>query len=107
MKLQKFRWSKVYESTEEELTDLLDAKGLTSERWDIEALAEPLTRQHPDDVTVWCAEGSLTLKHNGSAISMQPGDALRIPGTTEYIAVAGISGCVCYDTVGVGKEATY
>jgi quercetin dioxygenase-like cupin family protein len=98
MKLQKFRWSKVYESSEEELTDFLHARGITAERWHADELQKIEPKHADNDTTIWCAEGSLTIRVDGTAFSIQPGDALPIPSGALYEADAGISGCVCYQT---------
>lgn len=98
MKLQKFRWSKVYESTEEELVDFLASRKLASTHWAAEAFAEPIVTTFEQEGTVWCAEGSFTLRADGKSFSMQPGDALAIPAGVEFEVAPGISGCICYET---------
>lgn len=97
--IQKSRWSKVYESSEEELTDLLDAKGITAERWALEAYDQLEPRSHGEDTQLWCAEGSLSIVAGAQTISVQPGDTLRIPANLSYSATAGISGCGVYEAL--------
>jgi mannose-6-phosphate isomerase-like protein (cupin superfamily) len=98
MKTQKIRWSKVYESTEEELVRFLQVRGIRSSRWAAEAFDTSGPQSRDKDCTIWCAEGSLLVVVNGVSISLQPGDALHIPANTIYETNAGISGCVCYDS---------
>lgn len=97
--LRKFRWSKVYESSEEELTTLLRARGITA----VHATQPAFDRSTPQpankDTTVWCAEGSLSVYVNEETISLQPGDALRIPANLPYRLDAGISGYSCYTSL--------
>jgi len=98
MKLKKFRWSQVYESSEEELLDFMQARKITAERWEAESGEELKERNIDHETTIWCAEGSLTMHIDGRAISMQPGDALRVPANSALEVNAGISGCVCYES---------
>ncbi len=99
MKLQKFRWSKVYESSEEELLIFLQSRQITAERWAADAFQAIEQRQFGQDRTLWCAEGSLKLSTGGAITSVQPGDAVRIPANTSCDLTAGMSGCVCYDSL--------
>ena len=98
MKLQKFRWSKVYESTEEELVEFLESRNLSFTHWAAETFADPITRRFDQDGTVWCAEGSFALSVDGKSFSMQPGDALPVPAGITFEVKPGISGCICYET---------
>jgi quercetin dioxygenase-like cupin family protein len=98
MQLRKYRWSKHYESAEEELIELLATKKIGAERWtaDPGEVFEP--HVHPQDKQLWCAEGSIVFTVNGSErISLQPGDALELPANTMHEAAAGMAGCVCYE----------
>jgi mannose-6-phosphate isomerase class I len=97
MQLQKFRWSRVYESSEEELLHFLATKNLTAERWAAGEFEDFKNKVAAKETTLYCAEGSLIF-HGGTTISLQPGDALRIPAGTNYELTAGISGCVCYQS---------
>ncbi len=100
MELRKYRWSKDYESAEEELVQLFNVKNIESKIWHGEP-AELFPVQTDDyDKTIWCAEGSLSVTANGGkALSLQPGDALDVPAFTALESVAGINGCVCYESV--------
>jgi mannose-6-phosphate isomerase class I len=96
MQLKKYRWSRDYESAEEELHRFLDAKQFKAERWAAtEHQVFPQTSQVVG-IKLWCAEGSIFYSVGGQRFSLQPGDALDIPANELYEAVAGISGCVCY-----------
>lgn len=99
MKLKKFRWSKVYESSEEELIDLLAAQGVTSERWAAAEFHDFGAQNLEQDATIYCAEGSLTIWASGKKISLQPGDGLNVPGDEPFKATAGMAGCVCYEVM--------
>lgn len=98
MDLRKYRWSRDYESAEEELENLLVAKDITADRWTAEAGKAFTTHRHALDKRLWCAEGSITYSVNGKLISLQPGDTLDLPAYAPHEAVAGISGCVCYES---------
>lgn len=96
MNIRKYRWSKHYESAEEELLNMFAAKRIDAKPWDAEPMGriEPTVHQH--DIRLWCAEGSVVFTIDNQRYSLQPGDALDIPANVFYEAVAGISGCVCY-----------
>ncbi len=98
MDIRKYRWSKAYESAEEELVLLLAAKNITAERWTAAAgeHIKPQVDEHGKQL--WCAEGSTTLLVNGRTISLQAGDALNLPAHTIYETTAGINGCACYES---------
>jgi len=97
MQVRKYRWSKHYESAEEELVNLLAAKHIDAERWTADEMEIFDPHVHPEDHQLWCAEGSIVFTIGNQRISIQPGDALDIPANTFHEAVAGISGCVCYE----------
>lgn len=96
MKLQKFRWSKVYESSEEELLDFLSQRGIVAERFDGAEMTEQALIVDEQPLTLWCAEGSLTLVASGTEMSLQPGDGVKLPVADPYHLRAGISGYVLY-----------
>ncbi|MDB5170212.1 MAG: hypothetical protein JWN82_608 [Candidatus Saccharibacteria bacterium] len=96
MNVQKFRWSRVYESSEEELTALLQARNIKATRIAAEASSEQPQPATKRDTTIWCAEGSLVVHTSSTSTSLQPGDAVRIGADTGYDLNAGISGYVCY-----------
>jgi quercetin dioxygenase-like cupin family protein len=95
MKLKKSRWSKVYESSEEELAEFLRAKHIASRIWDIPPF-EKSAETFSEATTLYCAEGSLAFRAEGASISLQPGDILQVPAGTAYEIEAGIAGYVCY-----------
>lgn len=96
MNIRKYRWSKHYESAEEELLSMFQTKHIDAAPWTAEPMEsfEPTVQQH--DTHLWCAEGSIIFTVDNQRFSLQPGDALDIPANVFYEAVAGISGCVCY-----------
>lgn len=95
MRPSKFRWSKVYESSEEELTAFLQSRNIQNERFAVEAGSEPLERTTDHPLRLWCAEGSLTVATEGMTIPLQPGDGLQI-GAQSYVLQPGIAGFVYY-----------
>lgn len=104
MKLRKYRWSRDYESAEEELIDFLRNRNIETERWHAEAGEMFNAHSHPKDKRLWCAEGSIILTvtdpetNTTKPISLQPGDSLELPAGTIHQAIAGISGVVCYES---------
>lgn len=95
---RKFRWSKVYESSEEELVTFLQSRGLKATRVTAEAMTEQLQQVSDAERTVWCAEGSLVLRQGSATVSLQPGDAVAVETNVPYDLIAGITGYVCYVT---------
>lgn len=96
MPYKKYRWSRDYESAEEELQQHLKRyPGAT--RWSGEAGQSYEQHAHEYDKKLWCAEGSIIYTIDGVRVSLQPGDALDLMANTQHQAVAGISGCVCYE----------
>jgi quercetin dioxygenase-like cupin family protein len=98
MGFTKFRWSQVYESSEEELTALLQARKIRGERIHAEAGTELTDQRSEGLTTMWCAEGSLVVKTESTKASLQPGDALRIDANTIYSVQPGIANCAYYLT---------
>lgn len=96
MAIQKFRWSRVYESSEEELITFLKNRGISATHHFLEMGDDGLSQQTPHEITLWCAEGSLNVQSNQTAWSLQPGDALRVEANTPYFVQPGISGCIYY-----------
>jgi mannose-6-phosphate isomerase class I len=97
MLLKKSRWSKVYESTEEELTDFLASRRIQAAHFAAEAFDTTESQSYDTEITIWCAEGSLTLRAtNAKVLSLQPGDAVHIPANAPFTLQAGISGYICY-----------
>ena len=97
MKLQKFRWSKVYESQEEELVNLLQAMGVTAKRSHANEFHDFGERTYSQNSTIWCAEGSFKITTANLTFSMQPGDGITIPADTTLAITAGMSGCAFYE----------
>lgn len=97
MILRKYRWSKVYESAEEELESFLRSKDIATERWQADPLEVFEPHVHDYDKTLWCAEGSIILEAENQSFSLQPGDVLEIPAMTMHSATAGVSGCACHE----------
>jgi len=98
MQLRKYRWSRHYESAEEELFDFLKVRNIQAERQDIEAGDSIAPRAHDRDVQIFCAEGSVSLRAGGKVFSLQPGDSLDLPANTIYEATAGMTGVVYYES---------
>jgi quercetin dioxygenase-like cupin family protein len=97
MQLRKYRWSKHYESAEEELHRFLQGKRIKAERWEAEAGHEFEPHSHDFDKHLYCAEGSISLTANGRTFSLQPGDGLDLPANTIHHARTGLAGVVCYE----------
>jgi len=96
MEVKKYRWSKTYESQEEELICLLATLEVTAERRVMEEYGEISSAVYEHQSRIWCAEGSIIFNVSGKDVSLQPGDTLEIPAYTAYEATAGFSGCVYY-----------
>lgn len=96
--MQKFRWSKVYESSEEELMVLFRNRNIQASRIVSEAAGEQVHQSADLDSILWCAEGSLVVRNGSISMSLQPGDAVHITAQSSYILQAGISGFVCYES---------
>lgn len=98
MSIRKFRWSKVYESTEEELTDFFASRNIHAVEFQAEAFDKAEPRELDHESTIWCAEGSGSITVDSKTISMQPGDAFVIPAGTAFTIAAGLSGYICYES---------
>ena len=96
MELRKYRWSKDYESAEEELQRLFVTRNIDPIRWEAESGEDIESKTAEEDTRLWCAEGSFMITVASKQFSMQPGDTLDIPKGSEYNAKAGIAGCVVY-----------
>ena len=101
MHLRKYRWSRHYESAEEELAGFLRSRAIQADRWDAEAEHEFTIEPHQNDTQLFCVEGSLVITIDGRQYSLQPGDALDIPANTSCNAIAGLTGVVCYESQAV------
>jgi quercetin dioxygenase-like cupin family protein len=98
MQLRKYRWSRDYESAEEELIQMLDRKKITAERWVGEPSESFDPHSHDFDKRLWCAEGSIVVTVDNKAITLQSGDALDLPAKTVHRALVGFSGCAMYES---------
>jgi mannose-6-phosphate isomerase class I len=98
MSFKKFRWSQVYESSEEELVAFLQARGIDGQRIHADATTPQTEQQTKSATTVWCAEGSLVINMGETRRSLQPGDALQLETDTTYTIQPGIADCVYYLT---------
>lgn len=101
MQIRKSRWSRVYESAEEELVELLERKQISASRWVAEEDEKIAAKQFPTDTQLWCAEGQLTCTIEGKTYSLQPGDVLDVPAKLNCSIRVGFSGCVCYESAAV------
>jgi len=99
MELRKYRWSKHYESAEEELTALLAHKGIKANRWSAEPFETYELHSHDTDRRIWCAEGGIVFTINGRDYSLQPGDTFDLPANTYHQATVGLNGCGCYEQI--------
>jgi quercetin dioxygenase-like cupin family protein len=98
MQLRKYRWSRDYESAEEELAGLLATKHIIATRWAAAEYQEFPEHSHTYHKQLWCVEGSIQFMVQGRPFSIQPGDTLDIPANTPHAAQAGFAGSVCYET---------
>ena len=103
MKLRKYRWSRDYESAEEELEEMLKRRKFDAQRWEADPAEDFPVQTDNFDKQIWCAEGSIVFtvtNANGvnQQFSLQPGDALDLPANTPYSAAAGMTGAVCYES---------
>ena len=96
MQLRKYRWSKVYESAEEELVALLKQRQIEAIYWQGEDGEEVSERQFAVDTQLWCAEGQLVVTADSTVYSLQPGDVLDIPADTVVAMHVGFGGCAIY-----------
>lgn len=96
MMIQKFRWSKVYESSEEELKQLLQARRIEAQCITGMAESQQLQLVSDKESTLWCAEGSLMVRTENTTTPLQAGDGLRLVAGTTYDVHAGIAGYVYY-----------
>jgi len=98
MHIRKYRWSKTYESAEEELVALLELKQITASRWSLEAFEQVEPHTTTADKRIWCAEGSIVFTLNDQTYTLQPGDTIDIPAGTVQSATAGLNGYSCYES---------
>lgn len=94
--MRKFRWSKDYESAEEELQALLKWRKIETKRIIKAEKLEYSEKTDEQAVRLWCAEGSFMIQIDDQLISMQPGDAVDISPHHQFHIRTGISGCIYY-----------
>ncbi len=97
MNLKKYRWSKVYESAEEELQDFLQARNITAKRHELEAYSEQ-TITPANDMRIWGVEGTASFTVGDKRYSMQPGDVLELPANSSCAVVTGLSNFAWYQS---------
>lgn len=97
MSLKKYRWSKVYESAEEELQDFLQARTIAAERHDLEAYDEQ-TVHAQNDTRMWGVEGTASFTVDGQRYSMQPGDVLELPAGSDCTITTSLSNFAWYQS---------
>jgi hypothetical protein len=93
---KKFRWSRVYESSEEELQNFLESRGIQAERTHLDMGDDSGELHAAETMTIWCAEGLLAINISDTTVSLQPGDALEIAEGTIYELRPGIGDCAFY-----------
>jgi len=96
MHVRKYRWSRVYESAEEELVAFLEGRHIPAERWEAEDGETISDRTFTVDSQLWCAEGQLACTVEGKTYSLQPGDVIDIPAQLPVSMRLSFGGCVCY-----------
>ena len=99
MQLRKYRWSKVYESAEEELLELFKQRGVEATFWAGEDGQEVTDKAYAHDTRLWCAEGLVSCTIGDKTYSLQPGDVLDIPAGTTATLRVGFGGCGVYESL--------
>lgn len=97
MNPRKYRWSKVYESAEEELQDFLQARGIHAERHELEDYSE-YTLRASNATRIWGVEGTAGFTVDGARYSMQPGDVLELPAGSGCTIATGLSNFAWYQS---------
>jgi hypothetical protein len=97
MSAKKYRWSKVYESAEEELQDFLESRKIIAERHDIESYDEYAVRAD-DNTRIWGVEGTASFTVDGKRYSIQPGDVLELSAGSECTVTTGLSNFAWYQS---------
>lgn len=103
MNPKKYRWSKVYESAEEELQDFLQVRNIAAERHDIEAYDEQAIRVG-NATRLWGVEGTASCTIDGKRYSIQPGDVLELPADCECVITTGLSNFAWYQSEGPAQS---
>lgn len=92
MGVKKFRWSRVYESTEEELLAIFENRHIQTTK----LTDEPTQSISDNGCNIWCSEGSLTVVTATQSVALQAGDGLRIDAFVPYELQPGFMGYTCY-----------
>lgn len=98
MNPKKYRWSKVYESAEEELIELLRAKRITAERHEVDSYETKELPPRTEVTRLWSVEGTAFAIIDGVRFSMQPGDVLDIPSQKSCIITTAFSPFAWYES---------
>lgn len=96
MRSNKFRWSRVYESSEEELLQFLNDRSIEAARMHLEELVKTDGTVAEADTTLFCVDGSMSVTINDQRIAAQAGDALKITSGQAYYIDSGFAGCTYY-----------
>ncbi|MGF7229619.1 MAG: hypothetical protein ACQR33_06615 [Candidatus Saccharibacteria bacterium] len=91
MNPRKYRWSRVYESAEEELLDFLMAKQITATRHHLESYDTQSVPAVSTLTHLWSAEGAAVVAVADQTFSLQPGDVLDIPAQSAYTITTSLS----------------
>jgi len=99
MQVRKYRWSRVYESAEEELVALLERRAIAAQRHAAEEGEAIPGKTYLADTQLWCAEGQVACTIAGRTYSVQAGDVLDIPANTPCHMQLSFGGCVWYESI--------
>lgn len=97
MSPKKYRWSKVYESAEEELQSFLQARNIAAERHSLDEYSEqaiPIS----GNTRIWSVEGNASFMVDGRRYSMQPGDVLELPAGSKCAITTSLSNFAWYQS---------
>ncbi len=97
MNPKKYRWSKVYESAEEELIEFLGVRSIGAVRHDIEAYDEQAVAV-PTAIRIWGVEGTAAFMVNDKRFSIQPGDVLEVPAGSTCTVTTSLSNFAWYQS---------
>ena len=69
-----------------------------AERWEGEPNEVFEEHYHPLDKTLWCEAGEITFAIEGEELVFSKGQTFTLPAGTRHSAVAGTSGCLCWES---------
>ena len=98
MNVRKYRWSRVYESAEEELVELLAAKNITATRHELDSYESLNLPAHDKLAHIWSAQGAAIFVVGGKRFSLQPGDVLDVPAGETCDVTTSLSDFAWYDS---------